>query len=106
MNELIFAWIGAVVSVIALICLLSWLWIVYNNDVDKRYNEKRDEKLKEYDDFAKELNRQSDILGCDEWGHWSWEYYNFEKLTKEMIELRKFKKNNEKALAEIGGEDE
>lgn len=39
-------------------------------------------------------------------GHRSWEYYNFEKLTKEMIELRKFKKNHEKTLAEIGGEDE
>jgi len=106
MIENIFAWIGASVSMIAVISLFSWLWIVYNKDVNKRHHEKRDEKLKEYDDFARELIRQADILECDDWRPRSWEYYNFETLTKEMIELRKFKKEHEQALAEIGGGDD
>ncbi|MDT2742896.1 hypothetical protein [Lactococcus garvieae] len=106
MNELIFAYIGAVAVLIALICLLSWLWLSWRKDVNERFNKTVKEKLKRYDEFAQELNSQANILGRDEWGSFSWNYYDFEELTKEMVDLRKFKEKYEKALAEIGGEDD
>lgn len=91
MLELIFAWIGAGVSVVFVLSVFSWLWIVYNKKRSIRYHEVRDAKLKEYDELAREINRQSNILMRDDWDEWSWSGYDFKKLTKELIELRKFK---------------
>ena len=71
MLELIFAWIGAGVSVVFVLSVLSWLWIVYNKKRNVRYHEVRDAKLKEYDKLARELNRQANILMLDNWDDWS-----------------------------------
>lgn len=94
MLELIFAWIGAGVSVIFVLSVFSWLWIVYNKKRSIRYHEVRDAKLKEYDELAREINRQANILMRDDWDEWSYSGYDFKNLTKELIDLRKFKKEH------------
>lgn len=94
MLELIFAWIGAGVSVVFVLSVFSWLWIVYNKKRSIRYHEVRDSKLKEYDELAREINRQANILMRDDWDEWSYSGYDFKNLTKELIDLRKFKKEH------------
>lgn len=96
MLELIFAWIGAGVSVVFVLSVFSWLWIVYNKKRSIRYHEVRDSKLKEYDELAREINRQANILMRDDWDEWSYSGYDFKNLTKELIDLRKFKKEHSK----------
>ena len=96
MSELVFACIGALVSVLALVCLIVFLINRSKKNKYDRQFKSVQQKIERYDELAHQIKAQSDIILKDEWGDWRWKKYDFEKLTKEFIELRRFKEEHEK----------
>ena len=91
MNELIFAYIGAISLVLFLLCVFLWILKEFKQKYDGIYYDGLKDKIEKYDEFAKTVVKQANIIEKDDWDEYEYSSYTFEKLTKELIELRKFK---------------
>lgn len=79
----------------ALTCVLAWIYKKIKYKHNKKYYDAIREKITAYDDLAKEIDKVSKVIEKDDWRGYRTSYYTFEKLAKELIELRKFKKDAE-----------
>ena len=91
MNELIFAYIGAISLVLFLLCVFLWILKEFKQKYDGIYYDGLKDKIEKYDEFAKTVVKQANIIEKDDWDEYEYSSYTFEKLTNELIELRKFK---------------
>ena len=91
MSELIFAYFGAISIVIFLLCVFVWILKEFKRSYKGEYYDNLRDKLDKYDELAKSVVKQANILEKDDWNEHKYSSYSFEKLTKELLELRKFK---------------
>ena len=91
MNELIFAYFGGISLIIFLSCVFVWILKEFKRIYKGKYYDNLRDKLDKYDELAKNVVKQANILEKDEWHEYSYSDYNFEKLTKELVELRQLK---------------
>lgn len=91
MSELIFAYFGGISLIIFLSCIFLWILKEINRKYKGKYYDNLKDKLDKYDDLAKSVVKQANILEKDDWNECGYSSYNFEKLTKELLELRKIK---------------
>ena len=91
MNELIFAYFGGISLIIFLSCIFLWILKEINRKYKGKYYDNLKDKLDKYDGLAKNVVKQANILEKDDWNEYEYSSYDFKKLTKELLELRKLK---------------
>ena len=91
MNELIFAYFGAISIVMFLSCVFVWILKEIKRSYKGKYYDNLRDKLDKYDELAKSVVKQANIIEKDDWNEYECSSYDFKKLTKELLELRKFK---------------
>lgn len=92
MNELIFAYFGAISIVMSLSCVFVWILKEFKGIYKGKYYDNLRDKLDKYDELAKNVVKQADIIEKDDWNEYEYSSYDFKKLTKELLELRKLRR--------------
>ena len=94
--ETIFAWLGVTIILLFAIWLVVGTIGVVRKNWLREHTNKLKEKLELYEELADDIDTQVKIIMNDDWAGYYRRGYNFEKLCKEMIELREFKKKYDK----------
>ena len=91
MNELIFAYFGVISIIMFLLCAFVWILKEFKRIYKGKYYDNLRDKLDKYDELAKNVVKQANIIEKDNWNEYEYSSYDFKKLTKELLELRKLK---------------